>query len=72
MRLGLNQYIRTSDPDMKTWSPPFSEQVAISESLNCTGKNIADAVESLIGAHFMTNDLRKTLQLISDMRIMPL
>jgi dsRNA-specific ribonuclease len=71
-RLGLNRYIRTSDPDLKSWSPPFSEQVAVTETVNCTGKNIADVVESLIGAHFMTNNLRKTMQLISDMRIMPL
>jgi dsRNA-specific ribonuclease len=71
-RLGLNRYIRTADPDLKTWNPPFSEQVSPYESLNCTGKSIADVVESLIGAHFMSNDVRKTLQLISDMRIMPL
>ena len=24
-RLGLNRYIRTGDPDLKTWNPPFSE-----------------------------------------------
>ena len=71
-RLNLNAYIRTTDPDLKSWSPPFSEQVAATETVNCTGKNIADVVESLIGAHFMSNDLRKTLELISDMRIMPL
>lgn len=71
-RLGLNRYIRTIDPDLKTWSPPFSEQVAAIESINCTGKNIADVVESVIGAHFMSNNLRRSLELISDMRIMPL
>jgi dsRNA-specific ribonuclease len=71
-RLGLNRYIRTIDPDLKTWSPPFSEQVTAIESINCTGKNIADVVESVIGAHFMSNNLRVTLELISDMKIMPL
>jgi dsRNA-specific ribonuclease len=71
-RLGLNRYIRTLDSDLKSWNPPFCEQVSPYESLNCTGKSIADVVESLIGAHFMSNNVRKTLELISDMRIMPL
>ena len=71
-RLKLQRYIRTIDPDLKTWSPPYSEQVNAIETLNCTGKHIADVVESIIGAHFMTNNLRRSMQLISDMRIMPL
>ena len=71
-RLELKKYIRNSDPDPKTWNPPFSEQVSPTESLTCTGKNIADCVESLLGAHFMTNNLRKTLELISNMKIVPL
>lgn len=71
-RLKLQRYIRTGDPDLKTWSPPFSEQVSAIETLSCTGKHIADVVESIIGAHFMTNNLRRSLKLISDMRIMPL
>ena len=60
-RLGLNRYIRMADPDLKAWSPPFSDQVTAIESLSCTGKHVADVVESLIGAHFMSNNLRKTL-----------
>lgn len=71
-RLGLQRYIRTKDPDLKSWSPPFSEQVTAIETLNCTGKHIADVVEAVIGAHFMSNNLHKTLQLINDMSIMPL
>jgi dsRNA-specific ribonuclease len=71
-RLGIQRYIRTKDPELKSWSPPFSEQVTAIETLDCTGKHIADVVESLIGAHFMSNNLRKTLQLINDMSIMPL
>jgi len=71
-RLKLQRYIRTGDPDLKTWSPPFSDQVSAIETLSCTGKHIADVVESIIGAHFMTNNLRRSLKLISDMRIMPL
>ena len=71
-QLKLHHHIRQLDPDLKTWSPPFSEQVSAVESLSCTGKHIADVVESLIGAHFMTNNLHRSLQLISAMRIMPL
>lgn len=71
-KLGLNRYIRIADADLKTWNPPFCEQVSAIESLTCTGKHIADVVESLIGAHFMSNNLFKTLKLISEMRIMPL
>jgi hypothetical protein len=64
--------MRTHDPDHKNWSPPFAEQVQGNENINCTGKNIADGVESLLGAHFMSNNLRRTMELISDMRIVPL
>ncbi len=71
-RLRINRYIRTADPDLKTWEPPFSNKVQTIETLNCTGKHIADVVESIIGAHFMTNNLRRSMQLISDMKIMPL
>ena len=39
----------------------------------CPGKSMADTVEALIGAHFLTNDdLVKTLQWISDIRLVPL
>lgn len=72
-RLGIQRYIRTADPDLKQWSPPFTEQVTGTESLTCTGKHIADVLEAVIGAHFMSNSsLRKTLLLINDMSIMPL
>ena len=64
--------MRTIDPDVKSWSPPFCEQVASIEGINCNGKNIADCVESLLGAHFMSNNLRKTLQLISDIKLVPM
>ena len=68
----LNRYMRSLDADPKGWNPPFSEQVQSTENLTCTGKNIADCVESLLGAHFMSNNLRKTLNLISDLKIVPL
>ena len=36
------------------------------EFLSCTGKNIADCIESLLGAIFLSNNLHKTLRFISD------
>lgn len=59
--LELNKFMRTKDPDPKTWSPPFTKQAVATETLNCTGKNIADGVESLLGAIFMSTNLFKTL-----------
>lgn len=62
-----------ADPDLKKWSPSYTEQAGDGvETLHCTGKHIADVVESLVGAHFMSNNLRRTLELIGDMGIMPL
>ena len=55
--LELNKYMRAKDPDPKTWSPPFTSQAVSSENLSCTGKNIADGVESLLGAIFMSTNL---------------
>ena len=71
-RLKLSRFIRGADPDPKTWNPPFSEQVQDFENVTCTGKNIADCIESLIGVHFMSNNLRRSLQFISDLLIVPL
>ena len=62
----------TADPDPKMWDPPFSSQSRASQHIKCTGKNIADCVESLLGAFFMSNNLRKTLELISDINLIPL
>ena len=64
--LELNKYMRTKDPDVKDWSPPFTKQALSSENLNCTGKNIADGVESMLGCIFMSTNLFTTLQFISD------
>mmetsp|Transcript_29796 Transcript_29796/g.28968 ORF Transcript_29796/g.28968 Transcript_29796/m.28968 type:complete len:162 (+) Transcript_29796:614-1099(+) len=71
-RLGLRQYIRTVDPDPKTWNPPFYKFASNKEHVNCTGKNIADCVESLIGAFFISNNLHLTLKFISDIKLVPL
>lgn len=70
--LELNKFMRTKDPDAKTWSPPFTKQAVVSENLNCTGKNIADGVESLLGAIFMSTNLFQTLRFISDIQLVPL
>ena len=55
--LNLNQFMRTKDPDPKLWSPPFSKQAQVTQKILCTGKQVADAVESLIGAYFMSTNL---------------
>jgi len=60
------------DPEPKLWTPPFCKQQPLKEHVNCTGKNIADCVESLIGAFFISNNLRRTLAFISDMKLVPL
>jgi len=64
--LELNKFMRTKDPDPKVWSPPFTKQAVSTETLNCTGKNIADGVESLLGAIFMSTNLYTTFEFISD------
>ena len=59
------------DPEPKEWLFPLQGQKPRSNS--CPGKSMADVVESLIGAHFLTNDnLGKTLQWISDIKLVPL
>jgi dsRNA-specific ribonuclease len=40
--------------------------------LCCTGKNIADGIESLLGAVFLSNNLHKTLRFISEIDLVPL
>lgn len=70
--LELNKFMRTKDPDPKTWNPPFTTRAASSETLNCTGKNITDGVESMLAAMFMSTDLFTTLQFISDIQLVPL
>ena len=64
--LELNKFMRTKDPDPKTWNPAFTTRAASTETLNCTGKNITDGVESMLAAMFMSTDLFTTLQFISD------
>ena len=70
--MDLRKYIRTTDPNLKEWSPPFSDKSLNYDSISCTGKNIADCVESLLGAFFMSNNLYKTLRWISDLKLVPL
>ena len=62
-----------NDPDPKKWDPPFSiSSLNNEEFLNCTGKNIADGIESILGSVFLSNNLFKTLQFISDIHLVPL
>jgi dsRNA-specific ribonuclease len=71
-QLGLQYQMRTKDPASKDWSPPFTKQALTKEVIQCTGKNIADGVESLLGAFFMSTNLHKTLCFISDIQLVPL
>ena len=71
-KLRLSEFMRTKDPDLKQWYPPFTDKAPSHEMVSCTGKNIADCVESLLGSFFLSNNLRKTLQLISDIQLVPL
>ena len=54
-KLGLRDFMRSKDSDIKTWSPPFTDKALINEEVTCTGKNIADGVEALIGAFFLSS-----------------
>ncbi len=54
-KLELRRYMRNRDPDIKEWRPPYSTGSKIVELISCTGKNIADGVESLLGALFLSS-----------------
>jgi hypothetical protein len=71
-KLRLREYVRTTDPDPKRWAPAFTSQAKNVEAVSCTGKNIADTVESLLGAFFMSTNLYRTLKFISDIQLVPL
>jgi len=61
-KLKLREHIYMKDPDPRNWDPPFSIQSINSEEfLSCTGKNLADGIESLLGAVFLSNNLHVTL-----------
>lgn len=72
-KLKLREHMRMKDPDPKAWQIPFSiTAISPEEFLTCTGKNLADGVESLLGAVFLSNNLHKTLRFISDIELVPL
>lgn len=72
-KLKLREHIRSKDPDPRKYDPPFSiNSIDSEEFLSCTGKNIADGVESLLGAVFLSNNLYRTLLFISDIQLVPL
>jgi len=59
------------DPEPHQWSLPF--QKPCPRDGRCSGKTIADSVESLTGAHFLAHDsLVKTLRWISKIKLVPL
>ena len=64
--------MRSSDIDIKLWSPPFTDKPLVLEEIACNGKNLADGVEALIGAIFLSNNLYHTLKWMSDIRLVPL
>ena len=72
-KMKLREHIHMKDPDPKKWDPPFSIQsINNEEFLSCTGKNLADGVESLLGAIFLSNNLYRTLLFISDIQLVPM
>ena len=72
-KLKLREHIRMKDPDYKKWEPAFSiTSINSEEFLQCTGKNLADGIESLLGAVFLSNNLHKTLLFISDINLVPM
>lgn len=72
-KMKLREHIRMKDPDPKKYDPPFSIQSINSEEfLSCTGKNIADGIESILGAVFLSNNLHTTLQFLSDIELVPM
>ena len=62
--LKTHRYVRLcKDPEAKDWQIPCQGMEI--RHAKCTGKSMADSVESLIGAHFLSNDnLMKTLKWI--------
>ena len=64
--------MRSRDPEIKKWAPPFTRSANYKESIQCTEKALADGVESLIGAFYLSNNLYKTLKWISDIKLVPL
>lgn len=61
------------DPDVKKYSPPHSAlSLQTKDSLSCTGKHIADCVESLIGAIYMSCGLMDAFKFISRLKIVPM
>ena len=61
-KMKLREHMRMKDPDYSKYEPPFAvASINTEEFLSCTGKNIADGVESILGAVFLSNNLHKTL-----------
>ena len=53
--LRMHRYMRTMrDPEAKEWTLPM--QGLEMRTNKCPGKSVADSVESLLGAHLLSND----------------
>ena len=73
--LMLQRYMRTKkDSEFKEWVPPLSSHPSQRDVPNkCVGKNVADCVESLICALFLScNCLHTVLNWISDIKLVPI
>ena len=70
--LRTHRYMRMmKDPEPHQWSLPYQKHCL--RTSRCSGKTIADSVESLTGAHFLSQDsLVKTLKWISKIKLVPL
>lgn len=54
-QLKVHRFIRLcKDAEPKEWRPPLQGKEP--RRVKCTGGSMADSVESLIGAHFLTSD----------------
>ena len=62
-KLRMHRHMRIMrDPEPKEWVMPLLKNEGSVRYNKCPGKSVADSVESLIGAHFLSNDsLVKTL-----------
>lgn len=68
----MHRFIRLcKDAEPKDWSPPL--QGVEPRKGKCTGGSMADSVESLIGALFLSTDsLHKVLSWIDQIKLVPL
>lgn len=71
-QLRLHRFVRLcKDAEPKEWNPPLLGKEP--RKAKCTGGSVADSVESLIGALFLTTDsLYDVLKWINNIKLVPL